>query len=93
MAITAAPSGAAFLFPEFGKARQHYALRVYFSEKWVYVFFGMNWAQLTNGVKQIWENKPGVILLLIMGFLVFVFIVVDTRRHRRRQKEKHPRKY
>lgn len=53
----------------------------------------MNWSQLTNGVKQIWENRPGVIALLVLGFLVFLFIVLDARRHRRRNKDKHPRKY
>jgi hypothetical protein len=53
----------------------------------------MNWSQLTNGVKQIWENKPGVVVLLALGFLVFLFIVLDARRHRQRKKDKHPRKY
>ena len=53
----------------------------------------MNWPQLTNGIRQIWENKPGVLLLMALGFLVFVFIVVDTWRHRQRHKSKHPRKH
>ena len=53
----------------------------------------MNWSQLTNGVKQIWENKPGVVVLLGMGFLVFVFIVFDAHRHRKKNKNKHPKKY
>ncbi len=53
----------------------------------------MNWAQLTNGVKQIWENRPDVVVLLGLGFLVFVFVVWDARRHRRRQKNRHPPKY
>lgn len=54
---------------------------------------GMNWSQLTNGIKQIWENKPGVVVLLVLGFLVFVFIVFDARRHRQRNRDKHPPKY
>lgn len=53
----------------------------------------MNWSQLTNGVKQIWENRPGVIVLLALGFVVFIVIVLDVRRHKKRVKEKHPRKY
>ena len=53
----------------------------------------MNWSQLTNGVKQIWENRPGVIVLFGVGFLVFLFIVVDTWRHRQKHKNKHPKKY
>jgi hypothetical protein len=53
----------------------------------------MNWSQLTSGVRQIWENKPGVVVLLAIGFLVFVFIVIDAWRHRKRHKDKHPKKY
>jgi hypothetical protein len=53
----------------------------------------MNWSQLTNGVKQIWENRPGVIVLLGLGFVVFVIIVLDARWHKKRAKGKHPRKY
>lgn len=53
----------------------------------------MNWSQLTSGVKQIWENRPGVVVLLGLGFIIFIFIVLDTRSHRKRTKSKHPRKY
>jgi hypothetical protein len=53
----------------------------------------MNWSQLTTGVKQIWESKPGVVVLLGLGFIVFVIIVIDARRHRQKHKNKHPRKY
>jgi hypothetical protein len=53
----------------------------------------MNWSQLTSGVKQIWENRPGVVVLLGIGFLVFVVIVIDAWRHRRKDKGKHPKKY
>lgn len=53
----------------------------------------MNWSQLTSGIKQIWENKPGVLVLLGLGFIVFVIVVLDARAHRKRTKSKHPRKY
>jgi hypothetical protein len=53
----------------------------------------MNWSQLTSGVKQIWENRPEVIVLLALGFVVFVIIVLDARSHKKRSKNKHPRKY
>jgi hypothetical protein len=89
VAITAAPSGAAFLLP----GGFTYALRGLFFKKSGIVSRGMNWSQLTNGVKQIWENDPGVVVLLALGFLVFLFIVLDARRHRQRNKDKHPRKY
>jgi hypothetical protein len=48
---------------------------------------------LTNGVKQIWDNNPGVIVLIALGFVVFIFIVYDARRHRQKHKSKHPKKY
>jgi len=53
----------------------------------------MNWSQLTSGVKQIWENRPTVVVLFALGFVVFVIIVLDTRRQRRKHKNKHPKKY
>jgi hypothetical protein len=53
----------------------------------------MNWAQLTNGIKAIWENKPGVVVLVLLGFVVFIVVVWDTRRHRQRQKNRGPKKY
>jgi len=53
----------------------------------------MNWAQLTNGLKTIWDNNPGVIMLIGLGFVVFVVIVLDARRHRKKHKNKHPKKY
>ena len=53
----------------------------------------MNWSQLTSGIQQIWENKPGVVVLFAIGFIVFVIIVVDARFHRKKNKDKHPRKY
>jgi len=53
----------------------------------------MNWSALVNGFKQIWENKPGIILLLGLAVVVFVFLVIDTRRHRKRHKRRHLTKY
>ncbi len=43
-------------------------------------------AQFSKDLRLLWENKPQVIVLLIVGFLVFVFVVVDAWRHRRRRK-------
>lgn len=53
----------------------------------------MNWSELTSGVKQVWQSKPGIIVLIALGFVVFVLIVLDARRHRQKHKGKHPRKY
>jgi len=41
-------------------------------------------------VQQLWDNKPGALILLLLGFLVFVFFVVDTWRHsKKRRKHYH----
>ena len=75
------------------RPRQFCKFSVYFFQLAVYRPGDMNWSQLTNGVKQIWENRPGVVVLLGVGFLVFIFIVIDARRHRQKNKDKHPKKY
>jgi hypothetical protein len=46
----------------------------------------MDLNELFRSFQQIWENKPGVLVLLILGFVVFVFLVVDAWRHKRRSK-------
>lgn len=53
----------------------------------------MNWQQLVSGIRQIWENKPGVIVLLVVVFLVFAFLVVDARLHKQKHRRRHPKKY
>lgn len=42
--------------------------------------------QLARSVQELWDNKPGAVVLLALGFLVFVYLVVDTWRHKRRRK-------
>ncbi len=46
----------------------------------------MDFSELARGFKQLWENRPGVLVLLVLGFIVFLFLVVDTWRHRRHRK-------
>jgi hypothetical protein len=53
----------------------------------------MNWPQLTSGVKAIWENRPGIIYLLLLGFAVFIYLVLDARRHKKRDARKGPKKH
>jgi hypothetical protein len=90
VAITAAPSGAAFLF---SRTRRRRKVRCLFFIADGVSSKHMNWSQLTSGVKQIWESKPGVVILLALGFVVFIIVVLDARRHRQKNKNKHPRKY
>ena len=49
----------------------------------------MNFEELLRSFTQLWEYKPGLVVLLLLGFVVFVFLVVDTWRHRRHRKRLH----
>jgi len=44
--------------------------------------------ELFRNLQQLWENKPGAVVLLLVGFVVFVFLVVDTWRHRHRNRRR-----
>ena len=46
----------------------------------------MDLSEVARSLQQLWEAKPGVIVLLILGFAGFVYLVVDTWRHKRRRK-------
>jgi hypothetical protein len=48
----------------------------------------MNFGGLIESIEQIWEQKPKLILLLIFGFLVFLFIVGDAWWHKRKGKRR-----
>lgn len=53
-------------------------------------FIGMDSSDIARSFQQLWENKPGAVVLLVLGFVVFVFLVVDAWRHKRRR-HKRPR--
>jgi len=46
----------------------------------------MDFYEVSRSFQQLWENNPRAMVLLIIGFVVFVFLVVDTWRHRHRRK-------
>jgi hypothetical protein len=46
----------------------------------------MDFAEFTRGFRELCESKPGTIVLLCLGFILFLYLVVDTWRHRRRRK-------
>ncbi|MEY2428015.1 MAG: hypothetical protein QOJ40_900 [Verrucomicrobiota bacterium] len=46
----------------------------------------MDFYELTRGFRQLWENRPGAVILLVLGLVVFTFLVIDTWRHKRRGK-------
>jgi hypothetical protein len=48
----------------------------------------MDFQELARGFQTLWEQKPGAIVLLIFGFVVFLFLVVDTWYHKRRRRRR-----
>jgi hypothetical protein len=46
----------------------------------------MDLTEVSRSFQQLWENKPTALMLLAFGFLVFLFLVVDAWRHKRRRK-------
>ena len=42
-------------------------------------------------MQTVWQYKPILIVLLVGGLIVFVLLVVDTHRHRNKQKKRHKR--
>ena len=46
----------------------------------------MDFYEIVRNVQSLWDNKPGAVILLGLGFLVFLFLVVDAWRHKRRKK-------
>jgi hypothetical protein len=47
----------------------------------------MDLSEVSRNLQLLWENKPGAVILLALGFTVFVFVVVDTWRHKRHRKK------
>jgi len=46
----------------------------------------MDFGELIQGFRLLWENKPWTCVLFCLGFILFLYLVVDTWRHRRRRK-------
>lgn len=53
-------------------------------------YCGMDFYDLTRSFQTLWENKPGAVVLLGLGFIVFLFLVVDAWRHKRRKRRTRP---
>jgi hypothetical protein len=48
----------------------------------------MDLYEVGSNLRQLWDSHPGAIVLLSLGFVVFVFLVVDARRHKRRHRRR-----
>ncbi len=51
-------------------------------------YTSMDLDELGRSLQLLWENKPGIIVLLFLGVVVFIVLVVDAwrQRHRRRKR-------
>jgi hypothetical protein len=46
----------------------------------------MDLDQVAKDFHSLWEKQPIAIILLAIGFVIFVYVVVDAWRHKRRRK-------
>jgi len=66
------------------------AVATYLATTWYHQVgpFGENSAR--DSALEIWDNKPGAFILLIVGFILFILLALDTWRHRRHRKRQRP---
>jgi Na+/H+ antiporter NhaD/arsenite permease-like protein len=46
-------------------------------------------SDFSDFVGKAWRYQPIVVILVVAGFLVFVRLVIDTYRHRKKRKDRH----
>jgi hypothetical protein len=39
-------------------------------------------------LSQLWEDRPGILVLLVLGGIVFLFLVADAWRHKHRNRHR-----
>jgi len=42
-------------------------------------------------VSLLWQYRPVFVVLIVAGFVVFILLVIDAHRHRKKQKSRHKR--
>jgi hypothetical protein len=47
----------------------------------------------TSLVREIWQHHPMIIVVLIGVVVLFALVVIDSYRHRKKQKARHPKKH
>jgi hypothetical protein len=50
----------------------------------------MELTEMGRNLRLLWEHKPGASVLMVLGVVVFLFLVVDAWRHKRRRKRPPP---
>ena len=48
-------------------------------------------SDLSSFLSELWRYKPVVIVAGVGGMILFVLLVIDTYRHRKRRKDRHKR--
>jgi len=48
---------------------------------------------ISDFVSNVWRFKPIVIFVAVGGLIIFALLVIDTYRHRKKQKDRHPKKH
>ncbi len=43
----------------------------------------MDWDQVAKDFHSVWDKQPAAIILLALGFVIFVYVVIDAWRHKR----------
>jgi len=55
----------------------------------------LDWVRMNSDsssfVSEIWRDKPVIIALVIGGMILFILLVIDTYRHRKKRKDRHKR--
>jgi hypothetical protein len=46
----------------------------------------MELSELARNLRLLWAHKPGAVVLMVVGLVVFLFLVVDAWRQKRRRK-------
>jgi hypothetical protein len=46
----------------------------------------MHFDEILKTLRMLWGEKPLVVVLLGLGFTVFIFLVIDAWRHKRRSR-------
>ncbi|HTX22051.1 MAG TPA: hypothetical protein VMD27_09390 [Candidatus Aquilonibacter sp.] len=50
-------------------------------------------SDITDFVSEVWHDKPIIVILAIGAFIIFVLLVINTYRHRKKEKKRHPKKH
>jgi hypothetical protein len=48
---------------------------------------------ITSFLREIWQYRPIIIVMLVGALIIFSLLVIDTHRHRKKQKQRHLKKH